>query len=148
MASCSFSNLHRCISRIPPTKSSTLVGEETLAHCRAMLEAALVLFAAGGKVCLDQLESGLVRRDEWLDELVLDSDALDLLVVLRLGHDVPERSDLIIRQCKLSFRVMNEYVGESRTSCSSTRLHASPSFPARAVRPTRWTYLRMSAGMS
>lgn len=57
--------------------------------------AALVLFAAGGKVRPESLESGLVRRDERLDELVLDSDALDLLVVLRLGHDVPERSDLI-----------------------------------------------------
>lgn len=36
----------------------------------------------------------------------------------------------------------------SLTSCFSTRVHAVPSLPARAVRPTRWTYLRMSRGMS
>jgi len=35
-----------------------------------------------------------------------------------------------------------------RTSCFSTKVHAVPSFPARAVRPTRWTYLRISTGAS
>ena len=34
------------------------------------------------------------------------------------------------------------------TSCSSTRVQASPILPARAVLPTRCTYLRISTGAS
>lgn len=103
-------------------------------------------------------KTNLVSRYERLDVLVLDPDALDLRVVLSRGHDRLEGRDLYrievhSHQQPFSRAGQRRSGGEGRerkkrTSCSSTKLQPSPLFPARAVRPTRWTYLRMSAGMS
>jgi hypothetical protein len=75
-----------------------------------------------------------------------DFDLLHPLEMISLGEHLLEMSRL-----ETAIRFSNaelNYDKSMRTSCFSTRVQAVPSFPARAVRPTRCTYFRMSTGAS